>query len=192
MNIKFPLTVIAVVLFFSLAIFLPDAADARGRGGGGRGRGGGRYSRGGPAASGGFSSRSSARRAPTRRPTTRKPATREAPARQDARSQRPEKRRDVRDERTDRRRDVAEERQDFVEDRWDDHRHHHRRRAAFATGVAVGAVASSNYVTTLSCSPTIVIANGGVTYYNCGSIWYTRGNVSGEIVYVVATTPAGY
>ena len=32
MNIKFPLTVIAVVLLFSLNVFLPDAADARGRG----------------------------------------------------------------------------------------------------------------------------------------------------------------
>jgi hypothetical protein len=56
--------------------------------------------------------------------------------------------------------------------------------------VAVGAVASSNYVVTLSCTPTIVVANG-VTYYNCDSTWYTRGNVSGEVVYVVATAPAG-
>ena len=174
MNIKFPLTVIAVVLFFFLAIFLPDAADARRRGGGGRSggrsRGSSRHSRGGPAASGGFSSRSSARRATSRqKPTARKPATRKAPAKRDVRS----------------------DRQDFVEDRWDAHRRH-RRRAAFATGVAVGAVARSNYVTILSCDPTIVIANGGVTYYNCGSIWYMRGNVSGEIVYVVATAPAGY
>jgi hypothetical protein len=56
--------------------------------------------------------------------------------------------------------------------------------------VAVGAVARSNYVTTLSCTPSIVVANG-ITYYNCESTWYTRGNVSGEVVYVVATAPAG-
>jgi hypothetical protein len=57
--------------------------------------------------------------------------------------------------------------------------------------VAVGALASSNYVVTLSCTPTIVVANG-VTYYNCDSTWYTRGNVSGDVVYVIGTAPAGY
>jgi hypothetical protein len=57
--------------------------------------------------------------------------------------------------------------------------------------VAVGAVARSNYVVTLSCTPTIVVSNG-VTYYNCGSSWYTRGNVSGDVVYIIATVPAGY
>lgn len=174
MNIKFPLTVIAVVLFFSIAIFLPDAANARNRSGGGRGRGSGGHSRGGPASSGGFSSRSSPQRAPSQRTTEHR-----EPSRRQERDKRPEDRRDHRDE-------VRDDRRDYVDDRWDSH--DHRGRRGFATGVAVGAAAGTNYVTRLSCEPTIVV-DDGVTYYNCGSKWYTRSYNNGEVVYVIATKP---
>ena len=144
-----------------------------------------------PASSGGFSSRSTSGRSASQRSASRQSAARQAPAaRQDVRNQRSGSRQDAVDNRQDYRSDVRKDRQDHVDDRWDNH-YRYRRRAAFATGVAVGAVASSNYVTNLSCTPTVVVVNN-MTYYNCNSNWYTRGNVSGNVVYIVATVPAGY
>lgn len=119
--------------------------------------------------------------------------TRQAPARQKARGDRSDNRQDRIDDRQDHRDKAREDRQDFVEDRWDDH-HHHRRHhagAAFATGVALGAVASSNYVTIVPSDAVVIVVNG-VTYYRRGSIWYKRGNVSGDVVYLIVAAPAGY
>ena len=57
-------------------------------------------------------------------------------------------------------------------------------------GVAIGAAASSNYVTSVPCNTTVFVNN--VTYYNCNSIWYSRGYEGGETVYITTTAPAGY
>jgi hypothetical protein len=128
----------------------------------GRGGGGG-FSRGGPAAGGGFSSR----------PAARQPAR-----------QAPEDRQDYQDK-------AREDRQDYLDDEWDDHNHDdYHGGAAFVTGVAVGAAASSNYVTSAPCNTTVVVS--GLTYYHCGSTWYSRGNEGGEVVYIIVSPPAGY
>ena len=84
--------------------------------------------------------------------------------------------------------DVREDRQDYIDDEWDDHYHH--GGAAFVTGVAVGAAASSNYVTHVPCNTTVIVNN--VTYYNCDSTWYSRGSQGGDVVYIITSAPAGY
>jgi hypothetical protein len=87
---------------------------------------------------------------------------------------------------------VREDRQDYYDDRWDDYYdHRHYGGAALVTGMAVGAAAArSNYVTSVPCETTIVV--GSVTYYHCGSTWYSRGYESGNVVYIVTSAPAGY
>jgi hypothetical protein len=44
---------------------------------------------------------------------------------------------------------------------------------------------------TLPCRPN-VIAMGGVTYYVCGSAWYTRAYSEGDVVYTVVPNPTGH
>jgi hypothetical protein len=58
------------------------------------------------------------------------------------------------------------------------------------TGMAIGAAASSNYITYEPCGTTVVVGN--VVYYHCDSTWYSRGSEGGEVVYIFTTAPAGY
>ncbi|MGH8034530.1 MAG: hypothetical protein ACREO9_04840 [Lysobacterales bacterium] len=46
-------------------------------------------------------------------------------------------------------------------------------------------------VAALPCSAT-AIAAGGVTYYRCGTAYYTQSYSSGSVVYVQTAAPAGY
>lgn len=88
---------------------------------------------------------------------------------------------------------MQEDRQDFYEDEWDDHWHghyHYGGGAAFVTGVAVGA-STVSVLTTLPCNAMAVTVNG-VTYYQCGSTWYSRGYESNTVVYIVSNPPPGY
>ena len=88
--------------------------------------------------------------------------------------------------------EAREDRQDFIDDQWDDHNHHdyYYGGAAFATGVAVGAAASRNYVYSVPCNTTVIV--GGTTYYHCSSTWYSRGYEGGSVVYIVTSAPGGY
>jgi hypothetical protein len=57
--------------------------------------------------------------------------------------------------------------------------------------MAIGAAAASNnYVYSVPCNTTVIV--GDVTYYNCGSTWYSRGYEGGEVVYIITSAPAGY
>ncbi|MFO7496108.1 MAG: hypothetical protein R6X05_10815 [Desulfobacterales bacterium] len=100
-----------------------------------------------------------------------------------------------------------EDRQDFYEDEyhggdWDDHWHDDGDvAAAFVVGAAVGVTAGAvaaasqptyvSHVTTLPCAGTAVVANG-VTYYQCGATWYSRGYQGSSIVYMVTGPPPGF
>jgi hypothetical protein len=68
------------------------------------------------------------------------------------------------------------DRNEWREDRW------HR---------AVGAALTVATFRALTCPPATVYV-GSITYYHCGPTWYTRGYQGGSVVYIVATTPAGY
>jgi hypothetical protein len=58
------------------------------------------------------------------------------------------------------------------------------------TGVAVGAAASSNYVSSVPCKTTVVV--NGSTYYHCSSNWYSRGYEGDDVVYIIVSPPPGY
>jgi hypothetical protein len=94
---------------------------------------------------------------------------------------------------------AREDRQDWAEDEyWDDHWHGHYDDD-FAAGVVVGATvgtaaavaAQPTYVTVLPCTPTMVSVND-VTYYQCGTSWYSRGYVGGSVTYIVVDQPPKY
>lgn len=183
MKSKYPFTLIAVMFVFCMTTIISSVVDARGRGGGGG------FSRGGPAAGGGFSSRPAARQPARQAP--RQETRRIQPDDHDRdRGDRQDYRDDAREDRQDYRDDAREDRQDYLDDEWDDHHHDYHGGAAFVTGVAVGAAASSNYVTSAPCNTTVVVS--GLTYYHCGSTWYSRGNEGGEVVYIIVSPPAGY
>lgn len=182
MKSRYPFIIaIAVIFIYCMTTFMASMVEARGGRGG---RGGGGFSRSSPAAGGSFSSRRA-----TRQPT------RQAKPRQDTRREQPRDsadRDDAREDRQQHRDDVREDRQDFVDDEWDDHYYHddYHGGAAFVAGVAVGSAASSNYVTNVPCSTTVIVNN--VTYYHCESTWYSRGSQGGEVVYIITSAPAGY
>lgn len=49
----------------------------------------------------------------------------------------------------------------------------------------------THYYTTVPCSAT-VISSGGVTYYSCGTTYYTKSYSGGSVVYVQTARPSGY
>jgi hypothetical protein len=162
MNSRYPLILIAAIFIFCMTTFMASMVEAR-RGGGG-GRGGGGFSRGGPAASGGFSSR------PARQAPRQETRPEQLPADRD-RDERQQDRQERRDERREDRQDIID---DESNDENDDHYH--------SGGVA--------YLTYAPCSTTVVV--DGSTYYHCSSTWYSRGYEGGDVVYIVTSAPAGY
>lgn len=171
MKSRYPFILIAVIFVFCMTTFMASMVEARG------GRGGGGFSRGGPAARGGFSSRPAGKSTASQAP--RQQTRREQPRDRDRdRDDRQERRDEIREDRQEHREDAREDRQDFIDDERDDYydRHHH-----------YGGVA---YVTYAPCSTTVII--GGSTYYHCGSTWYSRGYEGGDVVYIVTSAPAGY
>jgi hypothetical protein len=62
---------------------------------------------------------------------------------------------------------------------------------AAVVGTAVAVATAPRYVTTLPCTPVVIMA-GGMSYYQCGSAWYTQTYVGGGVSYVVAGAPPGY
>jgi hypothetical protein len=107
-------------------------------------------------------------------------------------------------------RERQEDRQDYcsnAREDWqeygDDHWHGGYWRSGYyydhpvATGLAVGAAMAVGTAITasafsaLTCSPTTVIV-GGVSYYQCGGTWYSRGYEGGNVTYIVVNAPAGY
>jgi hypothetical protein len=217
MKIRLLLMVAWLAATFFVVLSPVDIADA-GRGGrGGGGGGGGRsFSRSGPAAHGGFSGGASQRTA-----SRQVGMSERAGQRSDLRQQRTTDRSDVRtnrqDQITDRqgqrqeygsqrqenrqdyRSEAREDWQDAANDNWDNRYYRYPAGAAVATGAvvaagayAVGAAANNvTYVTTLPCSPTTAYLDG-VTYYRCGSAWYTRAYSGGNVSYLVANPPPGY
>lgn len=127
----------------------------------------------------------------------------------DDRGDRQEDRQDFEEERQEDRQEFAEERQedrqDFVEDEidddwdnccdWDDDDGEFIA-GAIVGGVVVGAAAAArqpttNYVTTLPCTPTEVNVSG-VTYLKCASTWYQKSFAGTQVTYVVVPPPAGF
>jgi hypothetical protein len=185
MKTRYPFIVIAVIFVFCMTTFVDSMVEARGgRGGGGRGgggRGGGGFSRRGPAASGGFSSRPAGQSRMNQAP--RQETRREQPRVQDRdRDDRQERRDEIREDRQEYREDAREDRQDFIEDERDDYYDDYYDDHYHYGGVA--------FVTYAPCSTTVVV--GGSTYYHCDSTWYSRGYQGGDVVYIVTSAPAGY
>jgi hypothetical protein len=118
--------------------------------------------------------------------------------RQEGRTARTESRQEGYTERTRARTDAARDIADDWDDHgccWDDDRWGYALAGA-AVGATVGyvagaAVATPAYVTVLPCTPTITVM-GGISYYRCGSTWYNRSYISGEVSYIVVDAPLGY
>jgi hypothetical protein len=107
--------------------------------------------------------------------------------RSDNRSNRPENRSDRLDDRQDRRDDLRDDRRDYVDDVRDDRRDWYDDRYRRRVGVSLTFTAFRS----LSCTSTLIVV-GGVTYYRCGSDWYSRAYHGGNVTYVIVTAPAGY
>jgi hypothetical protein len=60
-----------------------------------------------------------------------------------------------------------------------------------ATGIAIGTTVTAAVYSSQSCTTTTVL-HSGVTYYRCGSNWYTRAYQGGTVSYVVVSAPPGY
>ena len=69
----------------------------------------------------------------------------------------------------------------------------HWSRAAAVTALESSAdtYVQTTTTATLPCTPT-VRAVDGVTYYNCGSTWYTQAYSGGGVTYVTVQPPPGY
>jgi hypothetical protein len=73
------------------------------------------------------------------------------------------------------------------------------RVAAVATGAAIGAAAVSSasssapvYVASPACSAPIEVPVGGMTYFRCGSYWYTQGFGPNGPAFVAVPPPPGF
>jgi len=53
---------------------------------------------------------------------------------------------------------------------------------------ATGPLAYTTAWAALPCSASVMVVNG-VSYYQCGSMWYTRSYVDGNVAYVVTNPP---
>ena len=60
--------------------------------------------------------------------------------------------------------------------------------AGATVAAAARPVTTTTYITTLPCNYTTVAINGA-TYYQCGTVWYSRGYVNGTVSYVVVPNP---
>lgn len=93
---------------------------------------------------------------------------------------------------------------DDWDDDWDDGEVLAVGLGAAALGYVVGTETAENTSTTtvyttpppagytsLPCSPNVVPANG-VTYYQCGSTWYTQAYGGSGVSYMVVAPPPGY
>jgi hypothetical protein len=150
-------------------LVITTEADARGRAGGKS------VSRSGPASGGSVKS--------ARQPNASTKAKSIGDARdrkQDARDDRRDHKDDVRDDRRDFRDDVRDDRRDFRDDVRDD-----RRRWR------VGSVLTVSAFRALTCTTETIIV-GNVTYYRCGTTWYSKAHQGGNVTYIVVTAPAGY
>jgi hypothetical protein len=101
--------------------------------------------------------------------------------------------------------EVQENRQDYANEAredWQDYDEDWDNRGTVAAGAAVAAGAyavgratatpSTTYVVQAPCSPMSEVNANGITYYGCGSSWYTRSYAGGGIVYSTAAPPPGY
>ncbi len=207
------------LMVFLLAADVGARGRGGGRGGGGFSRGGGGFSRGGgginrgggsmgartspnisrrgPASGGTFSGDGnwgSARRGGNQRPETR-PEVRDRPKTSDRRSD--EDRRARADEAKDspereERRDEAqknvderrENRQDYRNEYYDDRNEFYDDWRRYGVGTSITVVTFDS----LSCTTTSSSV-GGVTYYECGDVWYNRVYTGGSVSYVVVNAP---
>ena len=186
-NLSRALAVACVVL---LVAFVVSEAHARSFGGG---RGGG-FSRSGPAAGGGFSSRSVGQRNYSSRAAMRqenRSERRESYSADDPRSQqdRYERRQERQEQRQDHRNEVREGMQNinYYDDDWDDY---YGYPVIFTGYYTVDSLISSDYSKQLPCTPKTVSVDG-VDYRQCGEEWFLPVYSSGQLVYRVVTAPAG-
>ena len=187
---QFPIKLILILAVLLFLFSLPGIADARGFS-----RGGGGFSR-SAASSGSVQKQAqfSGQQGSMQRST--QPATEQRGA-ADRQSQRQEAAGGMQQDRQDYHTENREDWQDYGEDaHWDNHWHGDVNQGqAFVAGAMVGATAvaatrpvTTTYVTTLPCSYTTAFVNG-VTYYQCGTTWYSRGYVNGTVNYVVVQKP---
>lgn len=172
-----------------LAAFAIQEAHARSLGGA---RGGG-FSRSGPAAGGGFSSRNVGQRNYSSRAAVRQESRsqrQESYSGTDPRSQqeRYEQRQERQEQRQDYRNAVREDMQDinYYDDDWDDYYGY----PVIFTGVyTVDSLISADYYKQLPCTPKTVSVDG-LDYRQCGDEWFLPVYSSGQLVYRVVTAPA--
>jgi cysteinyl-tRNA synthetase len=55
----------------------------------------------------------------------------------------------------------------------------------------VGSVLTVSVFKALTCNTETIVV-GNVTYYRCGTTWYSRAHQGGSVTYVVVAAPAGY
>ncbi len=104
---------------------------------------------------------------------------------------------------TDRQQNRQQYRSDARED-WQDYGEHHgywggyspwgyAAAGAVAVGAAyaIGTAISASAFYALPCTATTVVV-GGVSYYQCGTTWYSQAYSGGDVTYVVVNPPEGY
>jgi len=89
-------------------------------------------------------------------------------------------RQERREERQDRRDEIRDEAGNQPDDNYDDDHEHYYYYGH-----------SANVYTSLPCAGEAVVVDG-VTYWQCGSTWYTRTFSGGDVTYVATRAPAGY
>src|SRR3546814_4300206 len=90
---------------------------------------------------------------------------------------------------------------DLHDDDWDDDNWGYAAAGAMvgaAVGYAAGAATAPTYVgssptiiTTLPCAPQVAVVNG-ISYYSCGTTWYSRTMAAGSVTYAIVNPPPGY
>ncbi len=198
MNYKWQSLVAGCAVLVALLFIVAEVEARRGGGGRGGGRGGGgkSFSRSGPASSGSVRSQrpTSSQRGSNRGSMQDNRGANRGDQRSNMQDNRSDRRGDMQDNRNDRldnvqdtRKERREDWQDYGDDVRDDRRDWYDDQYRRRVGVSL------TYTTfrSLSCTTTTVYV-GSVTYYRCGSDWYSRAYHGGNVTYVVVTAPAGH
>jgi hypothetical protein len=99
-----------------------------------------------------------------------------------------EDRQEYRDKARDEWKEVADDRNEWGwGDRWE---HPVATGLAVGAAMAVGTAITASAFNALTYPPPVLI--NGVSYYNCGGTWYSRGYQGGNVTYIVVNAPPGY
>lgn len=88
--------------------------------------------------------------------------------------------------------DAREDWQEHGDDHWGGGHYHHPVATGLTVGsaMAIGSAITSSAFNAMTFPPAVMI--NGVSYYNCGGAWYSRGYQGGSVTCIVVNAPVGY